>query len=116
MRHHANTTFVQELIDTVKAIKPDAYVYPQCDLLKVNQRNSQDFEIARMGDYIYSDLYFEFGTAQISIATKFYTKLTKNLPEIGIMTRPGTHNDTPNMMSQEQINSEVVTILANGVA
>lgn len=77
MRHHANTTFVQELIDTVKAIKPDAYVYPQCDLLKVNQRNSQDFEIARMGDYIYSDLYFEFGTAQISIATKFYTKLTK---------------------------------------
>ena len=116
MRHHANTTFVQELIDTVKAIKPDAYVYPQCDLLKVNQRNSQDFEIARMGDYIYSDLYFEFGTAQISIATKFYTKLTKNLPEIGIMTRPGTHNDTPNMMSQEQINSEVVTILANGGA
>lgn len=115
-RQRANTTFVQEMIDRVHAVKPDALVYPQCDLTKVNQRNSQAFDIARIGDYVYSDLYFEYGSVQTSVATKFLTQLTACPPEIGIMTRPGTHNDTPNMMPLDQLRSMVFTILANGGA
>ncbi|MBE0601166.1 MAG: beta-galactosidase trimerization domain-containing protein, partial [Firmicutes bacterium] len=115
-RRESNRNFLKELVDAAKQIKPDLLCYMQYMMLKVEERGSQRFDMTSFTDYTYSDIYFGNGTIQSSLATKVQAGITKYPPEMGLMTRPGTHNDTPNMKPLDQIRAEAFTILANGGA
>jgi hypothetical protein len=115
-RRRSNETFIKEIFDEVRKIKKDVVLYPQYQLLKDRAMNSQNLEIAKFSDFIYTDIYWEHGYLPISAISKISKTLCKNLPEIGFMSRPGTHNDAPNMKTLDQIRYESFTVLANGCA
>ncbi len=52
----------------------------------------------------------------MSVCTKATAAVSRYRPEIGIMTRPGSHNDTPNMKSLDHVRAEAFTVIANGGA
>ncbi len=115
-RRKSNETFIKEIFDEVRKVKDDVVLYPQYQLLKDRGMNSQNLEIANFSDFIYTDIYWEHGYLPISAISKISKTLCKNLPEIGFMTRPGTHNDAPNMKTLDQIRYESFTVLANACA
>jgi hypothetical protein len=116
-RNDTNYLFVKEICDQVKRLNPKIATYVQYLLLKEpNRLPGQDLRIPTSADYIYTDIYFLTGSLQISILTKINNGLCKNIPEIGIMTRPGSHNDTPNMKTLDHLRSEAFTAIANGGA
>ena len=115
-RRKSNETFIKEIFDEVRSIKKDVVLYPQYQLLKDRGMNSQNLEIAKFSDFIYTDIYFEHGYLPISAISKISKTICNNLPEIGFMTRPGNHNDAPNMKTLDQIRHESFTVLANGCA
>ncbi len=115
-RRKSNESFIREIFDTVRSVKADAILYPQYQLLKDRAMNPQNLEIAAFSDFIYSDVYFEHGYLPISVVSKISRSICRNLPEIGFMTRPGSHNDAPNMKTLDQIRYESFTVLANGCA
>ncbi len=115
-RQSSNFSFVKDIVDSAKCINPDLAVYVQYLLMKNNDNMTQTIEMAKYADYIYADIYFSNGFLQISEITKVSSQITKHRPEIGFMTRPGNHNDTPNSMPLAHLQHATALAIANGGA
>ncbi len=116
-RFDTNALFVKEIHDAVKAANPEIATAVQYVLLKGSERlPGQSLALGRIPDYIYSDVYFRQGYLPMSVCTKATAAVSRYRPEIGIMTRPGSHNDTPNMKSLDHVRAEAFTVIANGGA
>lgn len=115
-RIDTNYQFVREICEAVKNAGSHLSTAVQYILLRGQAYCSQTIALGREADYVYSDLYFQNGYLPLSVITRLAASISKIKPEIGIMTRPGTHDDTPNMKTLDHIRSEAFTVLANGGA
>lgn len=115
-RRRSNLTFIKELIDEIKRVKPDALCSVASNILKSHSSTVKGIDITKYCDYIYCDAYSYSGFLQFSVMAKLNRELTALPPEIGIMTRPGDHNDTPNMIPFDHTMHEAMSIISNGGA
>jgi hypothetical protein len=103
-RLDTNHLFVRDICQTIKRLNPDLFL------------SGQTVALGREADYLYSDIYFGGGYLHMSVCTRLAAAISRLMPEIGLMTRPGTHADAPNMKSLDHLRSEAFTALANGGA
>lgn len=113
-RNQTNYLFVKEICDAVKQVNPEVLTLIQYVMLKGRSISGQTLAVGSVPDYLYTDIYFRQGYLPMSVCTKLLVDLSKYRPEVGIMTRPGTHNDTPNMKTLDHLRSEAFTAIANG--
>lgn len=115
-RNDSNYSFVGDICDTVKKVDPKLSTCIQYVMLKGRSISGQTLAVGSVPDYLYTDIYFRQGYLPMSVCTKLTASISRYRPEIGIMTRPGSHNDTPNMKTLDHIRSEAFTAIANGGA
>jgi len=115
-RNDSNYLFVREVCEGAKKVKPELSVCVQYTILKGRSISGQTLAVGSVPDYLYTDIYFRQGYLLMSVCTKLTASISRYRPEIGIMTRPGTHNDTPNMKTLDHLRSEAFTAIANGGA
>lgn len=114
-RMDSNYLFVREICEAVKKEDPKLAICAQYYLLKSRENISgQTLAIGKVPDYLYSDVYFEDGYLMLSVVCKALSTLSRHKYEIGLMPRPGSHNDTPHMMTLDHIRSQAFTVIANG--
>ena len=110
----SNATFVREICDAVKRANPKLVTLIQYPIL--SNISGGTLEAGSVPDYLYRDVYIKTGYLMGSVWTKLASTIGKYRPEVGIMTRPGTHDDAPNMKTLDQLRSDAFTVLANGGA
>ena len=115
-RLDTNHLFVREICQAMKQANPDVSLGVQHQVLRGGAISGQTIALGREADYLYSDIYFGGGYLHMSVCTNIARAISRQTPEIGIMTRPGTHADAPNMKSLDHLRSEAFTALANGGA
>jgi len=114
-RINSNYLFVREICEAVKKVNPKLSTSAQFIMFKTGDNmTGQTLAVGAVPDYLYSDVYFENGYLQMSVVCKALAAVSRHKYEIGLMTRPGSHNDTPNMMPLDQIRSSAFTAIANG--
>jgi Hypothetical glycosyl hydrolase 6/Beta-galactosidase trimerisation domain len=111
----SNYVFVKDICGAVKQANPKLVTLIQYPIL-ADTISGGTLEVGSVPDYLYRDVYIRAGYIMGSVWTKLATTIGKYRPEVGIMTRPGTHNDAPNMKSLDQLRSDAFTVLANGGA
>ena len=115
-RQDSNYLFVREICDTVKKADPRLSTLIQYLVLHTGSISGQSLALGSVPDYLYNDVYSNQGYLQMSVRTKLLSSISRYRPEIGIMTRPGSHNDAPNMKTLDHLRSEAFTVIANGAA
>jgi len=115
-RLDANHRFVRDICQAIKRANPDLFLGVQHQVLRGGAISGQTVALGREADYLYSDIYFGGGYLHMSVCTRLAAAIGRLMPEIGLMTRPGTHADAPNMKSLDHLRSEAFTALANGGA
>ncbi len=113
-RLDTNHLFVREICRAAKQANPDVSLGVQHQVLRGGAISGQTIALGREADYIYSDIYFGGGYLHMSVCTRIARAISRQTPEIGIMTRPGSHADAPNMKSLDHLRSEAFTVVANG--
>jgi hypothetical protein len=113
-RLDTNHLFVRDVCHAIKRANPDLFLGVQHQVLRGGAISGQTIALGREGDYIYSDIYFGGGYLHMSVCANIARAISRQTPEIGIMTRPGTHADAPNMKSLDHLRSEAFTVIANG--
>jgi hypothetical protein len=111
-----NQLFVRDICQAIKRANPDLFLGVQHQILRGGAISGQTIALGREADYLYSDIYFGGGYLHMSVCTRLAAAISRLRPEIGLMTRPGTHADAPNMKSLDHLRSEAFTALANGGA
>jgi hypothetical protein len=115
-RLDTNHLFVRDICRAAKQANPDISLGVQHQVLRGGAISGQTVALGREADYLYSDIYFGGGYLHMSVCTNIARAISRQMPEIGIMTRPGSHADAPNMKSLDHLRSEAFTALANGGA
>lgn len=113
-RLDTNHLFVREICQAMKQANPDVSLGVQHQVLRGGAISGQTIALGREADYLYSDIYFGGGYLHMSACTRVARAISRQRPEIGIMTRPGSHADAPNMKSLDHLRSEAFTVVANG--
>jgi len=113
-RLDTNHLFVREICRAIKQANPGLSIGVQHQVLRGGAISGQTIALGREADYLYSDIYFGGGYLHMSVCTRIARAISRQKPEIGIMTRPGSHADAPNMKSLDHLRSEAFTALANG--
>jgi len=113
-RLDTNHLFVRDICQAIKRANPDISLGVQHQVLRGGAISGQTIALGREADYLYSDIYFGGGYLHMSVCTRIARAISRQTPEIGIMTRPGSHADAPNMKSLDHLRSEAFTALANG--
>ncbi|MFB3879693.1 MAG: beta-galactosidase trimerization domain-containing protein [Armatimonadota bacterium] len=115
-RLDTNQLFVRDICQAIKRANPDLFLGVQHQVLRGGAISGQTVGLGREADYLYSDIYFGGGYLHMSVCTRLAAAISRLRPEIGIMTRPGSHADAPHMKSLDHLRSEAFTALANGGA
>ncbi len=115
-RLDTNHLFVRDICRAAKQADPDISLGVQHQILRGGAISGQTIALGREADYLYSDIYFGGGYLHMSVCTRTARAISRQIPEIGIMTRPGSHADAPNMKSLDHLRSEAFTVVANGGA
>jgi hypothetical protein len=113
---HSNYVFVKEICSAVRSANPRLVINVQYQIGNANSLSGQTLAIGALPDFLYMDHYIRNGYLRSSIWTKMAASIGKYRPEVGIITRPGSHNDAPNMKSLDQLRSDAFTALAAGGA
>ncbi len=113
-RLNTNHLFVREICRAAKQANPNLSLGVQYQILRGDAISGQTIALGREADYVYSDIYFGGGYLPMSVCTRIARAISRHTPEIGVMTRPGTHADAPNMKSLDHLRSETFTAIANG--
>ena len=115
-RMDTNYTFVRDICRAVKSKNEKLSICGQYTILKPHPICGHSIKIGEEIDYIYSDVYFGSGYLPMSVITRLSKAISRYRPELGIMTRPGSHTDTPNMKSIDHLRAEAFTVISNGGA
>jgi hypothetical protein len=115
-RLDTNHTFVRDICDAARKADPDISICAQYPILRDMAISGQTIALGREPDYVYSDVYFGGGYLHMSVCARVASAVSRYTPEIGIMTRPGSHADAPNMKTLDHLRAEAFTVLANGAA
>jgi len=115
-RMDSNLRFAKGLRDAVGRVNPKLTTSIACHILNSSNIVGQALEIAAVPDYLYYDPYFAEGYLKPSVCTKMLAAVSRYRPEVSIVTRPGNHNDVPNMKTLDHLRSDAFTALANGGA
>ena len=115
-RNETNHSFVRDICRAVKDKGERLSTVVQYLILQGPGISGQTLAIAGESDYLYNDIYFGQGYLQMSVRTRLLYSVSKYRPEIGIMTRPGSHNDAPNMKTLDHLRAESFTAIANGAS
>ncbi len=115
-RLDSNFTFVKETCDAVKAVNPALTTSVQYPLMNGASPYGRGLDIAQVPDYLYLDVYFRSGYLRRNVCTRLVASLSRHVPELSIVTRPGSHNDAPNMKSLDHLRADAFGVIANGGA
>jgi hypothetical protein len=115
-RLDSNFTFVKETCDAVKAVNPALTTSVQYPLMNGPSPYGRGLDIAQVPDYLYLDVYFRSGYLRRNVCTRLVASLSRHVPELSIVTRPGSHNDAPNMKSLDHLRADAFGVIANGGA
>lgn len=114
-RIETNRIFIRDICAAVKRNAPHMSTGVQCQIM-LNSRSmtSQTIASAKIPDYLYFDPYISSGFLLPSVATRLASAISHHLPEISLITRPGNHNDNPNMKPIAHLRMDAFTAIANG--
>lgn len=116
-RIDSNYTFVKDICDAVKRANPKASTAIQYRLLyDTITMTGQSLKVGTVSDYLYFDPYIEDGFLKASVCTRLISQISRHMPEISLVTRPGKHTDNPNMKPLEHMRMDAFTAIANGGA
>lgn len=113
-RNRTNHEFVRDICGAVKEKNPTLSTLTQYLIMQGPGISGQTLQIGKVADYLYNDIYFGQGYLQMSVRTRILSAVSRYRPEIGIMTRPGSHDDAPNMKTLDHLRAESFTAIANG--
>tara|TARA_R110002124_G_scaffold77169_8_gene206637 strand:+ start:14600 stop:16717 length:2118 start_codon:yes stop_codon:yes gene_type:complete len=114
-RIDTNYTFIKDICDAVKSANPSASTGIQYRLMYDNlTMTGQSLKAGAVPDYLYFDPYIEHGFLKASVCTRLVAQVSRNMPEISLMVRPGKHTDNPNMKPLAHLKMDAFTAIANG--
>lgn len=117
-RNDSNYTFIKDICDAVKRVNPKIAVGIQHRLMLSSDAGmtGQTLKAGSVPDYLYFDPYLSDGFMKASVCTRLISQVSKHMPEVSLVGRPGWHVDMPSMKPLEHLRMDAFTTIANGGA